>query len=195
MVIHATSHLMSSSPADQHWTLLLDFSNAFNNISREAMFMELRQRLPGLSVWMESCYSCQPFLHLGEDCIHSCCGVQQGDPLGPLGFALTLHPIVERIKAEVPGLALNVWYLDDGTLVGSPEDLAVALSIIEKFGPLVGLHLNRGKSVLFIPEESDSSRSPYLLTSLLPVGASVFWAAPLGHLLFVKRYCETELRK
>ena len=62
-IIHATSHLMSSSPADQHWTLLLDFSNVFNSISRESMFVELHRRLPGLSAWMESCYSCQPLLH------------------------------------------------------------------------------------------------------------------------------------
>ena len=55
--------------------------------------------------------------------IHSCCGVQQGDPLGPLGFALTLHPIVERIKAEVPDLLLNALYLDDGMLVGFSVDL------------------------------------------------------------------------
>ena len=87
------------------------------------------------------------FLHLGGDCIHSCCGVQQGDHLGPLGFALTLHPIVECIKDEVPDLALNAWYFNDGTLVGFPEDLALALSIIKKFGPLVGLHLMRGKSI------------------------------------------------
>ena len=52
------------------------------------------------------------------------CGVQQGDPLGPLGFALALHPIIERIQAEVPGLLANAWYLDDGTLCGSPDNLA-----------------------------------------------------------------------
>ena len=132
-----------------------------DNISHEAMFVELRSRLPGLSAWMESCYSCQPFLHLGKDTIHSCCGVQQGDPLGPLGFALTLHPIVERIKAEVRyTLALNAWYLDDGTLIGSPKDLSAALQIVETDGPSVGLHLQRGKSILFSPKAFDISKSP-----------------------------------
>ena len=53
-----------------------------------------------------------------------------------------------------PDLALNAWYLDDGTLMGSPEDLAAALRIIEEDGPSVGLHLNRAKSLLFIPEKS-----------------------------------------
>ncbi len=59
------------------------------------MFQEFRRHLPSMS------------LHLGY------CGAQQGDPLGPLGFALTLHPIVNRIRSS---LTLNAWYLDDGTL-------------------------------------------------------------------------------
>ncbi len=118
------------------------------------MFAEIRQRIPHLAAWMESCYSCQPLLHLGEDTIHSCSGVQQGDPLGPLGFALTLQPLLERLQADVSGLRLNVWYLDDGTLMGSPEDLAAALHTAEREGPPLGLHLNRSKSLLYIPEDA-----------------------------------------
>ena len=155
-----TPHLMSFSSINQRWTLLLDFSKAFNCINREAMFAEIRHRIPSLSAWMDSCYACQPFLLLRTDSIRSCVGVQQGDPLGPLGFALTLHPLIEKIRAEVPGLFLNAWYLDDGTLMGSPEDLATALRIEERDSPSLGLHLNRGKSLLFIPENVDASLSP-----------------------------------
>ncbi len=65
-IIHSTSHLLSSSnDPDQCWCLFLDFSNAFNCISRESMFAEIRQRIPHLAAWMESCYSCQPLLHQG----------------------------------------------------------------------------------------------------------------------------------
>ena len=85
------------------------------------MFREIRAHIPALSPWMESCYATQPILRLGEETILSCCGVQQGDPLGPLGFALALQPIIERIQQEVPNLAINAWYLDDGTLCGSPQ--------------------------------------------------------------------------
>ena len=81
-------------------------------------------------------------------------GVQQGDPLGPLGFALALQPIVHRIEREVPGLLVNTWYLDDGTLCGSLEDLAAALSIIESEGPPRGLLLNRSKSLIASPANS-----------------------------------------
>ena len=82
-----------------------------------------------------------------EHTILCCCGVQQGDPLGPLGFALALQPIIEKIKREVPGLLLNAWYLNDGTLCGSPTDLCCALAIIEAEGPPCGLFLNRSKSL------------------------------------------------
>ena len=89
---------------------------------------------------MESCYSSQPILHLGDEIIHSCCGVQQGDLLGPLDFALTLHPLVERIQAEALALALNAWYLDDGTLIGPPTDFSTALNITECDSPPRGLY-------------------------------------------------------
>ena len=152
--------------------------------------MECRRRLPGLSAWMESCYSCHPLLHLGKDVIHSCCGVQQGDPLGPLGFSLTLHPIVERIKAEVPSLTLNAWYLDDGTLVGPPESLSAALNIIEREGPSLDLHLNRSKSLLAVPSQCDSSNSS--LPSDIPVtrGGFCLLGCPIGP----TPYCEEVLQ-
>ena len=98
-----------------------------------------------------------------------------------------------KLLIDVPDLALYARYLDNGTLVGSLENLAEALSIIKKYGPLVGLKLNRDNSVLFVPEESDPSRSP--LPSNIPVVLrdSAFLAAPLGLLHFV-RCCMTKLQ-
>ena len=195
-IVHATSQLMSSLPDEQRWTLLLDFTNAFNNISREAMFVEFRRRLPPASpLGWSPAILCQPLLNLGEDSIRSCCGVQQGDPLGPLGFALTLHPIVERIKAEVPSLALNAWYLDDGTLVGQPGDLSAALCIVESEGPSVGLHLNRGKSLVFIPRGCDASQSP--LPSDVPVTHAGFCllGSPIGPPSFCEEVLQDKVSK
>ena len=112
------------------------------------MFKEMRSCIPSLSIWLEFCYSCQSLLHLGDHTINSICGVQQGDPLRHLGLALTLHPIIEKVKNEVSGLLVNSWYLDDGTLCGSPDDLNLALTII---APTWGLFLNPSKSLLVIP--------------------------------------------
>jgi hypothetical protein len=117
-IIHSVRHLLedpSISP-NSKWTLMLDFSNAFNSVDRSKMFTEIRDRIPGLSSWVESCYNSRPILHFGSHIIYSCCGVQQGDPLGPLCFSLALQPILERISCEVPNFILNCWYVDDGTL-------------------------------------------------------------------------------
>ena len=92
------------------WVLLVDFRNAFNTIDRASMFEELRSNILGISPWMECCYGSQRHLIHGDYTIYSCSGVQQGDPLGPLCFSMALHPIVQRIVNEVPGLSLNAWY-------------------------------------------------------------------------------------
>ena len=81
-------------------------------------------------------------------------GVQQGDPLGPLCFALTLHPLIEQIQSSVPDLRLNAWYLDDGCLCGPPASLFSALEIIGTAGPPRGLHLNKNKCLFSVLNEA-----------------------------------------
>ena len=53
-----------------------------------------------------------------------------------------LHPIILKIKEQVPSLDLNVWYLDDGTLVGTVPELQQAVDIIVREGPARGLVLS-----------------------------------------------------
>ena len=181
-VVHSVSHILEDMnlPSTSKCTLLLDYSNTFNSISRAIMFEEVRARIPTLAAWAECCYSSQPLLHLGEHTIFSRCGVQQGDPLGPLLFSLTLHPIVERIKREVPHLNINVWYLDNGTLCGNPNNLMRALEIVEEDSPARGLYLNRGKSLLYVPADLDALDNPLQLE--IPICRTGFCllGAPIG---------------
>ena len=129
------------------------------------MFKEMRSHIPSLSTWLEFSYSSPSFLHFGDHTINSICRVQQSDPLGPLGFALTLHTIIKKVKSEVPVLLANSWYLDDGTLCGSPDDLNLALSIIDELAPTQGLSLHCDKSLIFYPQkglsQTTSTGNPY----------------------------------
>ena len=109
-----------------------------------------------------------------------------GGPSRPIGFCPSLQPLIERLKADVSGLNLNVWYLDDGILMGSPEDLATAVRIVESEGPPLGLHLNRNKSLLFIPLEADPALSP--LPPDIPITRNGFTL--LGCPIGPPDYCE-----
>ena len=97
------SHILEDMnlPSTSKWTLLMDYSNTFNSISRTCMFEEVKDRISTLASWVESCYGLQPLLHFGDHTILSRCDMQQGNLLGPLLFFLTLHPIVEEINREV----------------------------------------------------------------------------------------------
>ena len=59
--------------------------------------------------------------------------MQQGDPLGPLLFSLTLWPIIEEIESKIPNLTQHCWYLDDGIIAGTEPELK-ALDILTVWG-------------------------------------------------------------
>ena len=141
------------------------------------------------------CYGAQPFLRFGEHSILSCCVVQQGDPLGPLGFSLALHPLVEKIRTQVPGLVINTWYLDDGTLCGSAMDLCSALAIIEEDGPARGFHLNRVKSLLHIPEGSLLIPNPFPPDIPISEEGFVLLGSPIGPASFCESTFLRRVRK
>ena len=148
-----------------------------------------RQRVPGVAMWVEACYSTQPLFHLGPTQFVAFVECSRGTPIGPLGFAITLQSMVERIKAEVPNLTINSWFLNDGTLMGSPEDLAAALNIVEAEGPALRLYLNRSISLLFIPQDEDCAVSS--LPSEIPITRQGFTL--LGGPIGPPSFCEASL--
>ena len=87
----------------------------------------------------------------GQDIIQSREGVQQGDPMGPLLFSLAIQDLVNSCKSE-----LNTWYLDDGLVAGTPDDVHHDLSKILEASNSLGLAVNASKCEFFvIPKSSD----------------------------------------
>jgi hypothetical protein len=120
--------------------LKVDFRNAFNELYRDKMLEEVAAHLPHYFHFISASYSTPSHLFFQDRLILSQRGVQQGDPLGPALFALTIHPLVSSVTSE-----FNVWYLDDGTVADEPDRVVQSLNLIRDRGREIGLHLNEDK--------------------------------------------------
>ncbi len=87
--------------------------------------------------------------------ISSARGVQQGDPRGPLLFAVGLSAITKAV-ATIQGTH-SMWYLDGGMVFAqSFTALNEALVTICKAAEQIGLEVNLLKCALVVPASVDS---------------------------------------
>ncbi|XP_026419982.1 uncharacterized protein LOC113315959 [Papaver somniferum] len=150
-IFHAVNRLLEVKGDSTSMSMLLvDFSNAFNLVSRSAMIREVKRHCPSISRWVEFFYESPARLYYMDKTLFSAQGVQHGDPLGLMLFALTLQPLIHMITERCT-LDLQDWYLDDGTIVGDTLMVAKDLDIIRQEGVHLGLHLNVSKSEHFWP--------------------------------------------
>ena len=138
---------------EKHWhhndfvVFKVDMSNAFNTIDRN-LIMHHCKHFPELLAWAKFCYGDHPKLWHKLGSLSSQHGVQQGDPLGPLFFALGLHSVVKDIDEACQPL-LHCWYLDDGVFCGTKGDLTKLLRILNDATPITGLNVKLSKCELY----------------------------------------------
>ena len=111
-------------------------SDAFDRVSRQAVLDECALFFPEFLPWVSWCYDSHSILWHRKGTISSQSGVQ-GDPLGPMLFALVLRKLVSSIQANDGcfDLSLKLWYLDDGMLAGERSAVVCTLHLIEVLGP------------------------------------------------------------
>ena len=178
---------------DQHWkdegfsVLKLDTRNAFNVVSRQAFLSECSLHFPELYPWVLWCYCQHPILWHPMGTLTSECGVQQGDPLGPLLFCLVLNILVKDICSDpnCANLSFHSWYLDDGVVAGPSLAVQKVLALIEEKGPPLGLLVNFSKCEVFSPTDVNLFRGELIRSSSLNI---VILGVPIGDLEFCSNY-------
>jgi hypothetical protein len=148
----------------------VDIENAFNSVLRQAFMDELVAHFPALAKWVYYTYGCAALVFAGAETILATSGVQQGDPLGPLLFALALQPLLTELKmlgcsiSPTPSLPAVeaaaprtdrlqlVAFLDDITIAAPTADLAVqALRTLHSSAEAIGLTVSKKKSLVWQP--------------------------------------------
>jgi Reverse transcriptase (RNA-dependent DNA polymerase) len=109
---HAARWYINNLGPDEAF-LKIDFLNAFNAVSRDEVFRSVEEYTPELLPFIDVCYGQPSFLAYGNYVIKSEQGVQQGDPLGPMFYYISLQKLIERLKVEY-----GQWYWSRRRLAG-----------------------------------------------------------------------------
>ncbi len=114
--VHAMKEIYSDK--DTEAILLVDATNAFNTINRQAALHNIRVICPAISTVLSNTYHSPVKLFVtGGGEIESTEGTTQGDPLAMAMYALAVTPLIHRLREETPD-AKQVWFADDATGAG-----------------------------------------------------------------------------
>jgi hypothetical protein len=164
-IFHLAQAYLQSQNGD---IVIIDFQNAFNSVSRSRALDSFARRLPALYPYLSAIYNQDLWLWFlyhptpmvpsvvptpQPDFILSQEGSQQGDPLGPLFFAMAILPLLEDIQRLIrPGLVQA--YIDDLTIMAPTDAQLLAMDHLARMGPQFGLVPNFSKFKILVNPSS-----------------------------------------
>ena len=125
-------------------------------------------------------------------------GVQQGDNLGPLLFAIGMHPVLEELAAlknrEGAKLDIVVAFLDDVVITGDAAAVRDAYVALAQHAASIGLELNVATCELIPTSAGNTSLTPSSFASGVKWNATgnfELLGAPIGNQAFCQHYTST----
>lgn len=194
---HAIRAGVKAHPEDV--TLQLDFKNAFNMIHRGAMLQAVASRAPQLLKFAQWTYQKASPLRLpgappDVPALWSKAGVRQGDPCGPLFFALTLQTVLETVQYGHE-LVRVISYLDDTFLQGPKEAVAAAYTDLSNLAAEIGLVMQPAKSTVYSPTTENATALANQLGFVVSKDGIMAAGCPIGTPAFVAERAKQSARK
>ena len=146
--VHALSDKFGSD--DCEGVLLLDASNAFNNLNRKMALKNMSFYCPNLTTFLTNIYGKPRALFVGEKTMWSAEGTTQGDPAAMDFYSIGILRLIEL--AETPDTT-QVWYADDANNAGKLTGLLDWFNKVTSFGPSFGYYVNPTKCHLIVKPE------------------------------------------
>jgi hypothetical protein len=149
--VHAMKEIISSDETEA--VLLVDASNAFNTINRQAALHNIGIICPSLSRVLNNTYQAPVRLFVtGGAEIESSEGITQGDPLAMAMYALAVTPLIRKLRSHEPTVK-QVWFADDSSGGGKIISLRRWWQCVLSVGPLMGYFPNPSKTHLVVKSE------------------------------------------
>ena len=170
--------------------LLIDATNAFNCLNREAALHNIRHLCPSFSTILINTYRSPTELFVDGSTILSQEGTTKGEPLAMPMYALGILPLIQRSSVD----ANQVWYADDAVAT-AVLDLKEWWDNINNFGPSYGYYANAKKSWLVVKEAHyTTALSAFHGTNLnITTTGKPHLGAPLGTQSFVTQYVKDKV--
>ena len=133
--------------------LLVDATNAFNSVNRQAALHNISILCPSLAHALYNTYQAPVRCVIqGGGEILSTEGTTQGDPLAMAMYALAVRPLIDCLQSNCSTVK-QVWYADDSTGAASCTELRAWWDTLLTHGPCYGYHPNASKTHLIVKEQ------------------------------------------
>ena len=160
--------------------LLVDASNVFNSLNRDAALHNIRHVCPSLATVLINTYRDSMELFVDGLTLLSEEGTTQGDPLAMPMYAMATIPIINHLGSMAD--VKQVWYADDASAVGRLNPIRHWWDQLNTVGPKFGYHPNASKTWLLTKEEHlDQARTLFHDTQVnITTHGQPHLGAPLG---------------
>ena len=184
--VHAVREAFSNDDVDA--VLLVDASNAFNSLNRDAALHNIQHLCPALSTILINIYRESTELFVDGVVLYSEEGTTQGDPLAMPMFALATIPLINLLGES--SNVIQVWYADDASAAGDLPSIRTWWDNLSSLGPSFGYFANASKTWLITKDSLLAKAKEIFHDTQVKISSNgrPYLGAPLGSQGFADQF-------